>query len=569
MKSIRIATRNSPLALWQANFVKQRLEQAHSDILVEIVGMTTKGDQLLDRSLVAEGGKGLFLKELEVSLLNNETDIAVHSMKDVPVNLPQGLTIDVVCEREDPRDAFVSNVYQNLYALPSGAKVGTSSLRRISQLKNAFPKVEFLELRGNVNTRLKKMDNGDYDAIILATAGLKRLGFEDRIKQFISPELCLPAVGQGVVGIECRTDDSATKALLASLHSKESELVLAAERSMNAALEGGCQVPVAGYAQLQGGKLEVRGLVGRVDGSEILSAKKISNKIGIENAVQLGHELAQDLLKQGASKILKDVYRDPPTLKKVQKPVVILTRQNRFLGNTAAILHRLDYQSAHVPTLQVKPSSTEDVIRLFSDIDQFTDVVFISRNAVEIGMNMISEHSNGLTDSTRVMAVGAETAKQLYGYKIDALFPKKGSGAEALLGVEPMKDLSNRKILIVRGESGMDWPAEEMRKRGAVVEQAKCYAITTPQACSERILEIFELNHQISGLFIHSANSLDNLLEAAGSLAEKLKQVNLIVGSHKIYESAREHDWKGDIVVADSPSNKHMMIAFSNQPKPA
>ena len=181
MKSIRIATRNSPLALWQANFVKDQLLEAHADIQVEIVGMTTRGDQLLDRSLVAAGGKGLFLKELEVSLLNNETDIAVHSMKDVPVDLPGGLEISVVCDREDARDAFVSNDYQNLYALPKGARVGTSSLRRVSQLKSAFPNLEFIELRGNVNTRLSKLDNGDYDAIILAAAGLIRLGFVERI----------------------------------------------------------------------------------------------------------------------------------------------------------------------------------------------------------------------------------------------------------------------------------------------------------------------------------------------------------------------------------------------------
>jgi len=277
--------------------------------------MTTRGDQLLDRSLVAAGGKGLFLKELEVSLLNNETDIAVHSMKDVPVDLPQGLQIPVVCKREDPRDAFVSNNYQDLTALPEGAKVGTSSLRRVAQLKNAFPKLEFIELRGNVNTRLSKLDNGDYDAIILAAAGLIRLGFNDRIRQFIAPELCLPAVGQGIVGIECRSDDQATKLLIASLHSEESALLLAAERALNAGLEGGCQVPIAGYAQIEQGKIQLRGLVGDPDGTKILKSEASSNTVTDASALKMGEKVADDLLAQGAATILNSVYSKPMNLK--------------------------------------------------------------------------------------------------------------------------------------------------------------------------------------------------------------------------------------------------------------
>lgn len=562
MKSIRIATRNSPLAMWQANYVKQRLEQEHSGLNVVIVGMTTKGDQLLDRSLVAVGGKGLFLKELEVSLLNKETDIAVHSMKDVPVDLPQGLEITVVCDREDPRDAFVSNTYQNLYALPSGARVGTSSLRRVAQLRTAFPALEFLELRGNVNTRLKKLDDGDYDAIILATAGLKRLGFEERIKQFITPDLCLPAVGQGIVGIECRSDDLATKALLAPLHSALSEVMLAAERSMNATLEGGCQVPIAGYAEVSGGKLHMRGLVARVDGSKTLTASETATKLTVEQASALGQTVANKLLKQGASHILQAVYRDPPVLKKVQKPVVILTRQARYLGNTAAILQRLNFQPAHIPTLKVEPKFSQEVLKIFTDISQYNDVIFTSRNAVQVGMGII-EKKGGMPVSTRVMAVGAETAKQLYSYGIDALFPEKGSGAKALLKVGPMKDLSGKKILLVRGEVGLDWPAQEMRDRGAEVIEAKCYAQNSPENCADRIKEVYEQNARVEGLFIHSSQSLLNLLEAAGEFAERLKQVKLVVGSENIQATAKKVGWLGAMHVAQSPSNKHMMIAFS------
>ena len=237
MKKIRIATRNSPLALWQANYVKDLLLDLHQDLQVELVPMTTRGDQMLDRSLSTIGGKGLFLKELETALLEGKADIAVHSMKDVPVSLPEGLEIPVVLEREDPRDAFVSNDYQNLYALPDGARVGTSSLRRVSQLKNAFPQLQFSELRGNVNTRLKKLDAGEFDAIILAAAGLIRLGMKDRIGQYIAPTLCIPAVGQGIVGIECRIADANTYLLIEPLNNKSSELVLSAERALNQGLQ--------------------------------------------------------------------------------------------------------------------------------------------------------------------------------------------------------------------------------------------------------------------------------------------------------------------------------------------
>ena len=564
MKSIRIATRNSPLALWQANYVKQRLVEEHTDLNVEIVGMTTKGDQLLDRSLVAVGGKGLFLKELEVSLLNKETDIAVHSMKDVPVILPKGLDIPVLCKREDPRDAFVSNDYQNLYALPSGARVGTSSLRRISQLKNAFPNLEFLELRGNVNTRLRKLDEGDYDAIILATAGLKRLGFEERIKQYISPDLCLPAVGQGIVGIECRSDDVKIKALLAPLHSIESEIALAAERSMNASLEGGCLVPIAGYAQIVSGKVELRGAVGDANGEVVLSAHNVAAKLTTQSSVDLGQDVAEQLLAQGAAGILKSVYREPPVLSKVQKPVVILTRQNRFLGNTAAILQRLDYLPAHIPTLDIVPVLNDEIKGIFANLAEFTDIIFVSRNAVEIGMDLIKQNG-GLSDRVRVLAVGGETAKQLYGYNVDALFPESGSGAKALLRVGPMKDLSHRKILIIRGEQGLDWPAEKMQKRGADVVQAKCYKQHIPQECGTRIKDVMEQNERIEGLFLHSVHSLDNLLSVAQEYADALRQVSLVVGSDNIAKAAQKCGWKGEVTVAESPSNKHMMIAFSNQ----
>lgn len=306
---VRIATRKSALALWQAEYVKAQLEKFHENISVELVPMTTKGDIILDTPLAKVGGKGLFVKELEVAMLENRADIAVHSMKDVPVEFPEGLGLEVICPREDPRDAFVSNTINNFESLPQGAIVGTSSLRRQCQIKALRPDLDIRDLRGNVNTRLKKLDNGEYDAIILAAAGLIRLEMPERIKEFIEPEVMLPANGQGAVGIECRTDDAYIKALLKPLECNETRIRVLAERAMNKALEGGCQVPIGSYAELQTTNnqhtLHLRGLVGAVDGSKILHSEVNGP---VENAEELGEQLAQALLSQGADKILKQVY---------------------------------------------------------------------------------------------------------------------------------------------------------------------------------------------------------------------------------------------------------------------
>ncbi|WP_077284370.1 hydroxymethylbilane synthase [Cognaticolwellia aestuarii] len=305
-QTVRIATRKSALALWQAEYVKAQLEHFHPGINVELVPMTTKGDIILDTPLAKVGGKGLFVKELEVAMLENRADIAVHSMKDVPVEFPEGLGLEIICPREDPRDAFVSNTINSLAELPQGAIVGTSSLRRQCQIKAMRPDLDIRDLRGNVNTRLKKLDNGEYDAIILAAAGLIRLEMPERIREYIAAEVMLPANGQGAVGIECRTDDAAIKALLAPLACEETRIRVIAERAMNRALEGGCQVPIGSYAVLNGQELHLRGLVGAVDGSEILTGE-VHGKL--TEAEQLGNQLAEDLLAKGADKILRQVYQ--------------------------------------------------------------------------------------------------------------------------------------------------------------------------------------------------------------------------------------------------------------------
>lgn len=304
---LRIATRKSALALWQAEFVKARLEHFHPDLKVELVPMVTKGDIILDTPLAKVGGKGLFVKELEVAMLEGRADIAVHSMKDVPVEFPEGLGLEVICEREDPRDAFVSNTYASIDELPQGAIVGTSSLRRQCQLKAMRPDLDIRDLRGNVNTRLSKLDDGQYDAIILAAAGLIRLEMPERIKAFIEPETILPANGQGAVGIECRTDDARIKGLLAPLEHVETRYRVLAERAMNRKLEGGCQVPIGSFAVIDGENMHLRGLVGAIDGSEIINAETSGH---VSNAEALGEALGKTLLDKGADRILKQVYEN-------------------------------------------------------------------------------------------------------------------------------------------------------------------------------------------------------------------------------------------------------------------
>ncbi|HFD92641.1 MAG TPA: hydroxymethylbilane synthase [Gammaproteobacteria bacterium] len=302
---IRIATRKSPLALWQAEHVRARLQQAFPGIVVELVKMTTQGDRILDAPLAKVGGKGLFVKELEQSLLHGRADIAVHSMKDVPVELPPGLHLPVILEREEVRDALVSLEYESFSALPPGACVGTSSLRRQCQLMEQRPDLIIESLRGNVGTRLKRLEEGRFAAIILASAGLIRLGEGARITEKLAVELCLPAIGQGAIGIECREDDERVNAAIAVLDHHETHVCVAAERALNERLEGGCQVPIAGHATLEENLLKIKGLVGWPDGHGVIRGEARGSR---EQARELGYDLAEDLLSRGAREILREIY---------------------------------------------------------------------------------------------------------------------------------------------------------------------------------------------------------------------------------------------------------------------
>lgn len=304
---IRIATRKSPLALWQAEEVAAALRRLHPGLGVEILGMSTRGDKLLDAPLAKIGGKGLFVKELEQGILAGRADIAVHSMKDVPVTFPAGLHIGAILEREDPRDAFVSGRYYAPSELPAGARVGTSSLRRACQIAERRGDLRIEPLRGNVNTRLAKLDAGDYDALILAAAGLVRLGLEERIRTRLEPDESLPAIGQGAIGVECREDDGRIEALIAPLHHPATADRLIAERAVNARLGGGCQVPIAGHAVLEGDGLYLRALVGTPDGKKVLRAERRGPRAAAE---EIGTALANDLIAKGAGEILAQL-QDP------------------------------------------------------------------------------------------------------------------------------------------------------------------------------------------------------------------------------------------------------------------
>ncbi len=312
MRTIRIATRKSLLALWQANYVRTRLLEGNPALQVVLLELLSEGDKTLDVPLSVAGGKGLFLKELEQSLLRGEADLAVHSMKDVPVALPDGLEIAAICQREDPRDVFVSHRFDALEQLPAKAVIGTCSLRRQCQLRAKFPHLHFMDIRGNVHTRLDKLNRGECDGLVLAAAGLKRLQLEHRINDYLAAELCLPAVGQGAIGIECRADDAAVRALIAPLNHADSALCVRAERAANERLDGGCHVPLAVFAELNAAansgdqeQMRVRALVGKPDGTKLLR----STKTGVRaESIQLAHAVAEDLLAHGAGEILDGVY---------------------------------------------------------------------------------------------------------------------------------------------------------------------------------------------------------------------------------------------------------------------
>jgi hydroxymethylbilane synthase len=303
-RRLTIATRQSALALWQAEHIRARLAALHAGATIELLGVTTQGDRVLDRPLAAIGGKGLFIKELEVAMQEGQADLAVHSLKDVPMDVPDGFALAAITAREDPRDAFVSPRYATLDELPEGAVVGTSSLRREAQLRARHPALQVASLRGNVNTRLRKLDAGEYDAIVLAAAGLKRLGFGSRIRALLDPDESLPAPGQGALALECLVARDDVLAALAPLADLGTTLAVTAERAFSRALGGSCQTPLAGYAEWEEGRLWLRGLVASRDGRDVLRGEVEGDIADVEQAAALGGALADDFVARGATRLV-------------------------------------------------------------------------------------------------------------------------------------------------------------------------------------------------------------------------------------------------------------------------
>lgn len=307
LKQLRIATRKSPLALWQAEFVRDRLLELYPALDVRLIRVSTRGDRILDKPLSTIGGKGLFIKELEQRLIDNTADIAVHSMKDVTIEMPANMALPVILKREDPRDVFIANNHASLDELPDGACVGTSSLRRQSQLAAARPDLQIRTLRGNVGTRLQKLDAGDYDAIILAAAGMLRLQLQSRIRQYLPVETMLPAIGQGAIGIETRAGDEAVIECLQPLHDADTWLQLQAERAFSRRLYGSCHLPIAAYCEISGKTLQLSGLVASVDGITVIADQTHGTT---DQAEATGLALADRLLQRGADRILQDVLHE-------------------------------------------------------------------------------------------------------------------------------------------------------------------------------------------------------------------------------------------------------------------
>lgn len=323
IKKISIGTRGSKLALWQAEWIKSELEKRYPYLEIELNRIKTTGDKILDVPLAKVGGKGLFVKEIEEALLRHEADIAVHSMKDVPTEFPEGLHLAVVCKREDPRDALIISeklkvksekrkIKSLLYSLPKCARIGTSSLRRSCQLLNIRPDLKIEQLRGNLDTRLRKLDEGQFDAVILATAGVKRLGLKNRITEILPFKISLPAIGQGAIGIECRIDDEFIRNLIAPLNHPETSLCVKTERAFLKRLGGGCQVPIAAYAKLDKGRVKMDALVGSITGERLIKGHIEGLPVHVEH---LGIKLAEDILSRGAKEILDEVYnRNVPAI---------------------------------------------------------------------------------------------------------------------------------------------------------------------------------------------------------------------------------------------------------------
>ncbi|MBI3327470.1 MAG: hydroxymethylbilane synthase [Nitrospinae bacterium] len=549
--SIRLGTRGSALALQQTQAVVDRLKAAWPAMTVEIIVFKTKGDKILDVPLAKIGDKGLFVKELEDALLSGRIDLAVHSVKDLPSRLPDGLIIGVIPEREDPRDALVARDGLTLATLPEKSVIGTSSLRRRAQLLHWRPDLDIVPLRGNIDTRLRKLETEGLDGIVIAAAGLLRMGWEARISQVIPPEICLPAVGQGALGIEIRADDVATHALLQPLASPAAVAAVGAERSFLAHLEGGCQVPIAAWATVEGAAIHLHGMLSTVDGLTLLRGER---RGAVEAPERVGGELAAELLVRGGDAILREIYGPPadqsfpplgegqgegqgsglPDMRATMTPVtpvadkplagrkILITRPREQASRFSALLREYGAEPIEIPTIQIDPpSSWEPLDRAIAAIHTYDWLVFTSVNGVQ-ALFMRLEHlgrARAELQGLKLCAIGPETAQHLRARGLHVEVVPSEYRAEAVVEALSAFPLQGKRMLIPRAAVAREVLPRALAAQGAHVEVVEVYRTGLPTAQGAADVRQLLEQRQIAAVTFTSSSTVENFAVLMGGVA--------------------------------------------------
>ncbi len=554
-RELRIATRRSRLALWQAEHVKARLQALHADLRVSLVPLSTRGDELLDGSLAGIGGKGLFVKELESALAEGRADIAVHSMKDVPAELPPGYVLAAILAREDPRDAFVSSRYDSFAALRAGAVVGTSSLRRQAQIAARHPALEIRPLRGNVDTRLAKLDRGEYAAIVLAAAGLKRLGLEARIRSTLEIEECLPAAGQGALGIECLEARADVMALVEALADAATSACVRAEREVNRALGGSCTIPLGAFAEMERGRLKLRALVA--------SPRRQAHRARRERRRCRPAGSARVASRRAAARARR---RRDSRLAGAMMPLagkrVVVTRPSGQAGELARQIRDAGGEPVCIPAIEIRELADLAPFHAVADrLASFDLAIFVSRNAVRKGLELLRARRGSRSWPARLQVAtigqGGREELQAQGFS-DVIAPPAQFDSEALLALPELAQVRGRRVVIFRGDGGRALLDETLAARGASVEVAPCYRRVRPQA-GERIRS--EWAQGVDAVTVSSTEGLANFLGMLEEgAARKMTGVPLFVPHPRVAEEAVRRGL-GRAIVA-GPRDAEMVAAL-------
>jgi hydroxymethylbilane synthase len=503
--------------MWQTNWVVERLKELHPDYRFRIVAMKTQGDKILDVALAKIGDKGLFTKELEIALLNGEADMAVHSMKDLPTMLPAGLLIGCICQRVDPRDVLISRDGRLLAEMPAGARIGTSSLRRCAQLLHYRPDLRLEPLRGNLNTRLAKLLSNNLDGIILAAAGVERMGWGDRISERLPISICLPAVGQGSIGIEIREDDQEIHHLVQSIHHQSSGAAIIAERALLRKLEGGCQVPIGALGTVTEGVLTVQGVVAGLDGRDLVR-DQLSGPVA--EAALLGERLAQRLLDQGAGRILQNVRgclagADQPLLGKR----VLVTRSRSQAGVLSEKIKALGGETWECPVIEiVPPADCTPLDKAITDLEAYDWLVFTSVNGVKFFMARMDSRQKGRGSlaKLRIVAIGPRTREEIEGYGLFCEFTPQEYVAEAVIEQLGRRQIKGQKILLPRADIARRVLPEALRAMGAEVDEVTAYQTVTAAGDAQELRKMLQ-EKRLQVLTFTSSSTVRNFVQMIGA----------------------------------------------------